>query len=400
VSGAAVQVDGVSKRFKLASVQTTSIKERMLGLDRRSRQSRQRERWALRDISFDVQEGQTLGLLGHNGSGKSTLLKCIAGILKPSSGSVSARGRMASLLELGAGFHPDLTGRENVFINASFLGMSQRDIERHFDEIVAFAELEELIDQQVKYYSSGEFVRLGFAVATNVDPDILLVDEVLAVGDEKFQLKCLDRVAQFQAEGRTILFVTHSTDLVRRICDRAVVLDHGRMVADAAPGDAIRVYREHLHLQPVTDPSTGHGAMGDRRLRITHVHFDFPGAGERRYLYAGQPLTVSVGYETTEPVEGAVVALDIHEGADRLLIGLNTDSLGLELPVLEGKGEVVFELESVPMSDGEYLVSVAVKDRTHALLDWRERVDTLEVANPTRQDGAIYVPSRALFKPE
>ena len=167
-----------------------------------------------------IEQGETVGILGHNGSGKSTLLKCIAGILKPTTGEVRLRGRLASLLELGAGFHPDLTGRENVYINASFLGIPRKEIAKHFDDIVAFAELEHFIDKQVKYYSSGMYVRLGFAVAINVDPDILLVDEVLAVGDEVFQKKCLDRVEQFQQEGKTILFVTHGADLARKICDR------------------------------------------------------------------------------------------------------------------------------------------------------------------------------------
>ena len=184
--------------------------------------------WALRDIDLDIAEGETVGLLGHNGSGKSTLLKCVGGILSPTEGEIRVRGRIASLLELGAGFHPDLTGRENVFLNASILGMAKRDIEQRLDEIVAFAELEAFIDEQVKHYSSGMYVRLGFAVAINVEPDVLLVDEVLSVGDEAFQQKCLDRVRGFQQDGRTIIFVSHAADLVRRICDRVMVLDHGR----------------------------------------------------------------------------------------------------------------------------------------------------------------------------
>src|SRR4029450_8046194 len=208
------------------------IKEGFLTLGRNTYE----EFWALKDISLTIDQGETIGILGHNGSGKSTLLKCIAGILKPTSGEVRLRGRIASLLELGAGFHPDLTGRENVFINASFLGIPRREIAKHFDDIVAFAELEHFIDQQVKYYSSGMYVRLGFAVAINVEPDILLVDEVLAVGDEVFQKKCLDRIEQIQQDGKTILFVTHGADLARKICDRVIVLDHGLMVATGGAG--------------------------------------------------------------------------------------------------------------------------------------------------------------------
>ena len=189
---------------------------------------------ALNDIDFDIEEGTTVGILGHNGSGKSTLLKCVAGILQPNTGEIVTRGRLAALLELGAGFNHELTGRENVFMNASILGLSKKDTELIFDEIVAFSELERFIDMQVRHYSSGMYVRLGFAVAVNVEPDILLVDEVLAVGDEAFQRKCVERVKKFQGEGRTTLFVTHAADMVRQICDRAIVLDHGKMVADAA----------------------------------------------------------------------------------------------------------------------------------------------------------------------
>ena len=192
-------------------------------------------------------QGQTVGILGHNGSGKSTLLKCVAGILTPTPGQVRVRGRLASLLELGAGFHPELSGRENVYINAAFYGMGRRQIDRVFDDIVAFSELAQFIDEPVKHYSSGMYVRLGFAVAVNLDPDVLLVDEVLAVGDELFQAKCLSRIKQFQADGRTIVFVTHDAATVRQVCDRAIVINHAELVLDGAPGDAIRTFREHLH---------------------------------------------------------------------------------------------------------------------------------------------------------
>ena len=196
-------------------------------------------------------------------------MKCIAGILQPTMGEIVTRGRLAALLELGAGFHPELTGRENIYLNGSILGFSKRDIDRVFDEIVEFSELDKFIDMQVRHYSSGMYVRLGFAVAVNVDPDILLIDEVLAVGDEAFQRKCLERVARFQREGRTILFVTHAADLVRKICDRAIVLDHGETVIDAAPGEAVRTFREHLL----------HGESG---LAIAPVSEDAEGAADGR----------------------------------------------------------------------------------------------------------------------
>ena len=254
----AIEAKGISKRFRIVKDPVRTLKDRFVHL----RGQRYRDLWALKELDLTVEQGETLGMLGHNGSGKSTLLKCVAGILLPTTGEVRVRGRIASLLELGAGFHPDLSGRENVFINASFLGIAKREIARRFDDIVAFAELEDAIDRQVKYYSSGMFVRLGFAVAVNVDPDILLIDEVLSVGDELFQQKCLDRVKEFQEEGRTILFVSHSADLVRRICGRAIVLHHGECVADGDPGGDPDLPRAPAR------PDVGHRRTTTERLAI------------------------------------------------------------------------------------------------------------------------------------
>ena len=239
----------------------TSLKQRLL-----VSRSRSEEFWALRDVSFDIADGSSLGLIGHNGSGKTTLLKCIAGILRPTAGTIRYRGRLAALLELGAGFHPDLTGRENVYLNASFLGLSRRETDRIFDDIVAFAELEDFMDNQVKFYSSGMLVRLGFAVAVHVDPEVLLIDEVLAVGDESFQRRCLDRVRRFQSEGRTIVLVTHALDVVREVCDEAVMLDHGRVHAIGTPDDVVRTLRHRLaQRRPALRSRRGEPGGGDLR---------------------------------------------------------------------------------------------------------------------------------------
>src|SRR5438270_3312853 len=286
--GNAIEVDHVSKRFRLSSERHSDLKGRIVN---RRRKKTIEDFWALNDIAFDVPEGSTVGLLGHNGSGKSTLLKLIGGILRPTSGEIRRRGRLASLLELGAGFHPDLTGRENVYLNASILGLSRRDIDARFDDIVAFAEMEQFIDEQVKHYSSGMYVRLGFSVATNVDPEVLLIDEVLAVGDENFQRKCLDRIKRFQKEGTTIVFVTHAPDLVRPICDRAVVLDQGAMVIHGERSEAVREFREHLLVRAgeirdrVATPEVG----GD--VRITDVTIEYPEA-DRPYVRNGEPATI------------------------------------------------------------------------------------------------------------
>jgi ABC-2 type transport system ATP-binding protein len=230
LSDYAIRATDVTKVFVNHVERATSFKERVI-----RRRALTQDFYALRDISLEIKQGGTVGLIGANGAGKSTLLKVLAGILRPSQGTVETRGRIASLLELGAGFNGELTGRENVYLNASLLGMSHRETDRVFDSIVNFAELEEFIDNPVKHYSSGMYVRLGFAVAVHVDPDVLLVDEVLAVGDEHFARKCLDKIAEFQDDGRTILFVSHGLDVVERICSRGVVLDHGRVVFDGDP---------------------------------------------------------------------------------------------------------------------------------------------------------------------
>jgi ABC-2 type transport system ATP-binding protein len=237
---AVLRAEGVSKRFVIRK--DKSLKERMVNFGRSNKHKD--DFWALDNVDLEVAAGSSVGLLGANGSGKSTLLKVIGGIIQPTTGYVERRGRIAALLELGAGFHPDLTGRDNVYLNGAILGLSKRQIAASFDAIVDFAEIGEFIDTQVKFYSSGMYVRLAFAIAVHVDPDILLVDEVLAVGDEKFQAKCLAKVADFQREGRTIVFVSHSAEQVNRVCDSAIVLSHGKVIYRGDTKDAIAALRK------------------------------------------------------------------------------------------------------------------------------------------------------------
>ena len=405
----AVEVRGVSKRFRLHH--DKSLKERLINAGRSSRE----EFYALRDIEFDIVEGTTVGLLGHNGSGKSTLLKCIAGILAPTSGTITRVEKVAALLELGAGFQQDLTGRENVFLNGALLGMSRRDLERRFDEIVAFSELEQFIDSQVKHYSSGMYVRLGFAVAVNVEPELLLIDEVLAVGDEAFQRKCLERVREFQREGRTIVFVTHAPDLVRQICDRAVVLDHGRLVLDGSPGEAVRSFREHLFsgdslaVETVTTGRARHtGAvarvraavpsmMEQRRnlkVRITDVTFEHAGLADgRSYLLPHEPLEIRVAYDAEDRVEDVMFGIAIYDVKGDNLFGANTQMLGLDIPPADGPGEIRFCFGDVPLLDGTYLVTLAIQTRDAGVVyDWHEQQWQFEVMNPDRTAGMVAMP--------
>ncbi|HEY5015089.1 MAG TPA: ABC transporter ATP-binding protein [Acidimicrobiia bacterium] len=405
----AVEVRGVSKRFRIQH--DKSLKERVINFGRRSHD----EFYALSDIELDIAEGSTVGLLGHNGSGKSTLLKCIAGILAPTTGTITRVEKMAALLELGAGFQQDLTGRENVYLNGAILGMSQRDLAKRFDDIVAFSELDQFIDSQVKHYSSGMYVRLGFAIAVNVDPELLLIDEVLAVGDEAFQRKCLERVREFQREGRTIVFVTHAPDLVRQICDRAVVLDHGKIVLDGAPGEAVRSFREHLFsgdalaVETVTTGRNRHigrvargretvpSKMELRRtlkVRITDVTFEHAGLAEgRSYLLPHEPLELRVAYDAEDRVEDVMFGIAIYDVKGNNLFGANTKILGLEVPPADGPGEIRFSFADVPLLDGTYLVTLAIQTRDEGVVyDWHEQKWQFEVMNPDRTAGIVAMP--------
>jgi ABC-2 type transport system ATP-binding protein len=404
---AAIEVRSISKQFKLYHEHYTSLKERVIHYGRIPYEPFM----ALEDIDFDVEAGSTVGILGHNGCGKSTLLKCVAGILQPTRGEIVTRGRVAALLELGAGFNHELTGRENVFMNASILGLSKRDTAKIFDEIVAFSELERFIDMQVRHYSSGMYVRLGFAVAVNVEPDILLVDEVLSVGDEAFQRKCIERVKKFQQEGRTILFVTHAADLVRRICERAIVLDHGKLVIDAAPGEAVRVFRESLHGGELNEPEETPEAEASspelvaskpevtNRVRITNVAIDHPGLRlNRTWMLPDEAMTIRVSYHATERTDDILFGIAIHDENGNHLFGTNTRLLGVDVPPADGDGEMSFDFHRVPLLDGTYLVTLAIQSSDEGTVyDWREQQARFEVMNPSSTNGLVSFPMDVHF---
>jgi ABC-2 type transport system ATP-binding protein len=403
----AVDIQGVSKRFRLYQERYTSLKEKVIHAGR----TPYHDLWALNEVSFDVQEGETVGVLGRNGSGKSTLLKCICGVLRPTSGQVVVRGKLAGLLELGAGFQPDLTGRENIYLNGSLLGMSKSEIARVFDDVVAFAELDQFIDNQVKFYSSGMYIRLGFAVAVNVDPDVLVIDEVLAVGDERFQRKCLDRVGEFQREGRTIIFVTHSPDQVRSICDRAVVLSDGRLVTHGLPGEAVRLFREGLleagdslaaaALAPpeeVEEPAAPGAPIVIRTdtsdashpVRLTDVTTSYPGSADRQYMVTGDPLTVRLGYHATARVPHASFVIEVCNEFGNLLVRTDSGDIGPGFDLAPGDGAVDISYDSVPLLDGTYQIFAGVESGPGGTLyDWREPAATLEVMNPGRDTGML-----------
>ncbi len=396
---AAIVVDGVTKRFKIDGEKFDSLKDRLIHLGR----VRPTEFWALKGIDLEIASGETFGLLGHNGSGKSTLLKCVAGILQPTAGQVRTKGRMSALLELGAGFHPDLTGRENVQLNGLLLGLDRKGIASRFDEIIDFAgpEVAEAIDRQVKFYSSGMYVRLGFAVAVSIDPEILLVDEVLSVGDESFQRKCINRVKQLQGEGCTIVVVTHAADQVRQICDRAAVLDHGSLVCVDIPGVAIRSFRDHLFATGRAEDALaisdddggdpdGERPVPEKTVRFTDVTLRHPHDAERRPLLPGEPLIIEVGYESSRDLDDLNFGIAFLDGEGRVIYGANTRRFGIRIDVRHGKGTVRWKVASVPLLDGDYQLRLAIQDQSEAVVyDWIDAMEGFEVLQTENVVGTV-----------
>ena len=375
-----IRVVDVSKRFTIRK--DNSLKERLVNF-RRSREHRE-DFWALRNVDVEVAAGQTLGLIGANGSGKSTLLKMIGGILTPTSGYVERRGRLAALLELGAGFHGDLTGRENVYLNASILGLSRQQTEQQFDEIVAFSGIVPFIDTQVKFYSSGMYVRLAFSVAVHVDPEILLVDEVLAVGDEPFQRKCLDRIKQFQHDGRTIILVTHSLEQVRQLCDRVVLLESGEVAVDGTALDAVRHFREATAEQDQVEQAAREHLVAIDEPRVVD-EFGQPCSA----IDSGAQLGIEYDLKAEQEVADWCAGVAITDASGLTIYGTNTLLQETNLAPLRGRQTIRFLFDSLPLPEGHYFVTVAVCPAHGADYHRIDRAVSFHVRNPSRDPGVI-----------
>ena len=370
---------------------------------------------ALKGVSFDVPAGRTFGIVGRNGSGKSTMLKLIAGIGRPTSGDVQVHGRVSALIELGAGFHPEISGRDNVFINGMMLGLSKREVASRFDEIVAFAELEDFIDEPVKTYSSGMYMRLGFSVAINVDPDVLLVDEVLAVGDEAFTHKCLDKFADFRRRGRTVLLVTHSLDLVARFCDEALWLDQGivrghgdpRRVIDAYLMDVAAAENKALDrarvaaVSPSDTPSdmtkAVEGRWGSREAEILAVEFVRTDGVTAHVFESGEALAIRMRVRAHRPLEDFVFGVALFSADGVCCYGTNTDIEGAEPREFSGDGEVEFIIESLCLVAGTYKVDVAVHRRDGVPYDYHRSLYTIRVTSRLNETGIARPPHRWTF---
>jgi ABC-type polysaccharide/polyol phosphate transport system ATPase subunit len=377
---------------------------------------------ALKGVSFEVPWGTTFGVIGRNGSGKSTLLKLIAGIGKPTSGSVRVAGRASALIELGAGFHPEISGRENVYINGMMLGLSKREIAARFDEIVAFAGLEEFIDAPVKTYSSGMYVRLGFAVATRIDPDVLLVDEVLAVGDEAFTHKCLDTLADLRRRGRTVLLVTHALDLVTRFCDEALWLDEGRA---RAQGDPKRVVDEYLmdvsreedrtwpgerqaaggpgaaggspDAMPADMTQAAEGRWGSREAEILAVELRRADGTAGHVFRAGEPMEIHTRVRARRPLADVVFGVGIFRADGTCCYGTNTQIEGAAAGELLGDAEVGFVVDRLDLLDGSYRLDVAITRQDGVPYDYHRLLYSFRVTSPLKEAGVFRPPHRWTF---
>jgi ABC-type polysaccharide/polyol phosphate transport system ATPase subunit len=385
MSGPVVRVDGLSKRFRLFHERHQSLKQSLLNM----RRSTHEEFWALRDVTFDVGAGETFGIIGHNGSGKSTLLKCLTKILEPDEGSVAVTGSVSALLELGAGFHPELSGRENVFLNAAILGVPRKHIVERFDDIVEFSGLEQFIDTPVKNYSSGMFVRLGFAVAINVDPAVLIIDEVLAVGDAEFQAKCGDKIAEFRERGKTIVLVTHAMGDVVRICQRAAWLDHGRIREIGAPNEIADAYLATTHVGRSVHVQDGL-RWGTGEVQIDTVELLDGGLQPAEFARTGDPLAFRVHLSSRTPVIGPEVVVSLHDIDGRTLSEVSTRTRDVHIDQVDGARALTLEIDQFPLSEGTYELSAAVRDESgQRELDVRSRMLRFDVLKGKVADGGV-----------
>jgi len=396
VSNLVISLRDVSKRFVLH--QDKSLKERVLYF--RNREKSRSEFWALKDVSLDVLQGQTVGLIGHNGSGKSTLLKVIGGIIDTTSGSVRRRGRVAALLELGAGFHPDLTGKDNVYINAAILGMSTAETDAVFDDIVEFAGIGDFIGTQVKFYSSGMYVRLAFAVAVHSDPDLLLVDEVLAVGDEPFQRKCMNKIREFQREGRTIVLVSHSAEQVADVCTRAIVLDAGEVVHDGDVGEGIRVLREGYErdrLETVSEKGS-EKPDADGAIRIESVTVKTGGAVVDGPVKTGSDLTFTIKAEVVKPVDW-VTGFTLQSMLGQTVYFVNTEGLKVQPPRDVGTYEIDFMVPGVNFGRERLILSAGATTVGGVIIDNVQFAGHLDFEPDPSGGGVVQFPSTVSIHP-
>jgi ABC-type polysaccharide/polyol phosphate transport system ATPase subunit len=372
MSTAAVSVENVWKCFRMYHDKNQYLKTTLL----RGRRARYEEFWALQDVSFEIQTGSTFGIIGSNGSGKSTLLKCLAGILTPDKGRLSSNGQVVALLELGAGFHSELSGRENIYLNGAILGMSRSEINNRIDEIVAFSELEQFIDTPVKNYSSGMTVRLGFAIATSVEPEILIIDEVLAVGDAAFQQRCFEKIESFRRDGRTIIFVSHGLSQVVQLCDEVAWLEKGAL---KALGPSLDIVSDYTGTSFNASPRL-EGEVGDRwgtgDAEIKKIELINESNEVCDVFSTGEPLAIQISYSSRALIKDLVVGVRITDLHGHPVWGTNTRRRGVTISDVVGSGMITYSLQELPLLEGTYELTVALSDSSEIEVfdHWERRI--------------------------
>jgi ABC-type polysaccharide/polyol phosphate transport system ATPase subunit len=389
MNNSAVSVENVWKYFRLYHEKNQYLKSTLL----RGRRARYDEFWALKGVDFEIPFGSTFGIIGSNGSGKSTLLKCLAGILSPDKGSVSCNGRMAALLELGAGFHPDLSGRENIYLNGAILGMTRSEIDRKLEEIIDFSGLEKFVDTPVKNYSSGMVVRLGFAVATNVDPEILIIDEVLAVGDESFQHRCHEKIESFRQEGRTIILVSHGLMQVAQLCSTVAWLEKG-VIQEIGPSyEVIGKYAGQSHdAAPKIEGEIGE-RWGSHEAEITRAEFVNADGVPVHVLKTGEPISLQIDYTAHMPIKEPVFGIRITHLHGTNVWGSTTKRMGFQPATLNNSGTITLNIPELPILAGTYDLTVALTDQheTYEYDHWERRVRFDVVQYNSFDEGLIQI---------
>jgi len=415
----AIRFDHVSKEFTLHRARARSFQELFLNLVCLKRFPSREKYWALRDVSFEVEPGEVVGIVGPNGAGKSTSLKLMSHIIEPTSGQIEINGQVGALLELGAGFHPDLTGRENIYLNGSILGFSKTKMDRIFDDILDFSEMGPFIDVPVKHYSSGMYMRLAFSIAIHIEPDILLVDEVLAVGDQAFQVRCLDKINEMKRQGITIILVTHALGMVREMCNRAIWLDHGQIQAAGAVEQVVEQYMAQVLAQDKqqmleaeqAEDSEGEAEQddesswrwGSREAEIVAVQILDSNDDDQKIFQTGDTLKLRIHYVAHEPIPQPRIGLALYRSNGFHINGPNNIFANYPIDVLDGTGFVDYVINSLPLLPGTYLISAALHDFAgkHAYDYLHQRFAFRVRPGGVREEyGTFYIPATWHWSPK
>jgi ABC-type polysaccharide/polyol phosphate transport system ATPase subunit len=386
-----LQLKNVSKKYRIRREAdgSPSLLRKLLSV-----RKRKEDFWALKDISFDVQRAEALGIIGHNGAGKSTILKLLSRITTPTTGEIMINGRLSGLIEVGSGFHPELTGRENVYLNGSILGMMRREITQKLESIVEFAELRQFIDTPVKRYSSGMYVRLGFSIAAHLDPDVLLLDEVLAVGDAAFQRKCIQRITELKKNGTTIVFISHDLRAVEQLCDRVILLKKGHIEADGDPAQTIALYQSSsAQLSGLATGAFGQKPTGE--AVVTSLIFYDENENECLSFETGKPMKAVLNYKVHKPLTDVTFEVQFYSQEGRLCSFFSSETLGRRIDLEPGEGSIVFDCSSVGLGPGVFFIDTGIRNRLAPYgidIDWRRRCIAVRIDYDRHLRDTFYMP--------